>query len=135
MSERSAVQKPMLRYAQEIGWDYVEPEQALIRRSGEAGLYFKDVLETQLLRLNSAVVDASCLPDILRRLNLLRPQQLDITLRFLNLTQLLACDIVPSPFARASRLVVPHSAMQFDPQQSRKAHSSTMNACAFCSAK
>jgi type I restriction enzyme R subunit len=73
MSERSAVQNPMLRYAQEIGWDYLEPEQALILRSGEAGLYFKDVLETQLLRLNPGVVDASRLPDILRRLNLLKP--------------------------------------------------------------
>src|SRR6516225_9211773 len=63
----------MLRYAQEIGWDYLEPEQALVLRGGEAGLYFKDVLETQLLRLNPGVVDASRLPDILRRLNLLKP--------------------------------------------------------------
>ena len=73
MSERSAVQNPMLRYAQEIGWDHVEPEQALILRSGEAGLYFWDVLVTQLLRLNPGAVDASRLPDILRRLNLLKP--------------------------------------------------------------
>ena len=73
MSERSAVQNPMLRYAQQIGWDYVEPEQALTLRGGEAGLYFGDVLQTQLLRLNPGVVDASRLPDILRRLNLLKP--------------------------------------------------------------
>jgi len=73
MTERSAVQNPMLRYAQQIGWDYVEPDQALAQRGGEAGLYFGDVLQTQLLRLNPGVVDASRLPEILRRLNLLKP--------------------------------------------------------------
>ena len=73
MSERSAVQNPMLRYAQQVGWDYVESEQALTLRSGEAGLYFGDVLQTQLLRFNPGVIDASRLPDILRRLNLLKP--------------------------------------------------------------
>jgi type I restriction enzyme, R subunit len=73
VSERSAVQNPMLRYAQAIGWEYVEPEQALALRGGEAGLYFNDVLQTQLVRLNPGVVDASRIPDILRRLNLLRP--------------------------------------------------------------
>jgi len=72
MSERSAVQSPMLCYAHAIGWDYVEPEQALVLRGGEAGLYFTDVLETQLLRLNPGVVDKSRLPDILRRLKLLK---------------------------------------------------------------
>jgi hypothetical protein len=29
MTERSAVQNPMLKYAQQIGWDYVAPEEAL----------------------------------------------------------------------------------------------------------
>src|SRR2546427_770079 len=73
MSERSAVQNPMLCYAHAIGWDYVEPQQALVLRGGETGLYFTDVLETQLLRLNRGVVDKSRLPDILRRLTLLKP--------------------------------------------------------------
>jgi type I restriction enzyme R subunit len=73
MSERSAVQNPMLQYAQEIGWDYVEPGQALKLRGSEAGLYFTDLLETQLLRLNPGVIDANRLPDIRRRLTLLKP--------------------------------------------------------------
>src|SRR5207244_1603780 len=60
-------------YAQAIGWEYVEPEQALALRGGESGLYFTDVLQTQLLRLNPGVVDPSRIPDILRRLNLLKP--------------------------------------------------------------
>ena len=71
MSERSAVQNPMLKYAQEIGWEYVKPDDALAMRGGDTGLYFSGVLEAQLVRLNPGVVDLSLTPDILRRLNLL----------------------------------------------------------------
>jgi type I restriction enzyme, R subunit len=73
MSERSAVQDPMLKYAQEIGWEYVRPEDALALRGGDVGLYFTGVLEAQLVRLNPGVVDTSRTGDILRRLNLLKP--------------------------------------------------------------
>ncbi len=73
MSERSAVQNPMLKYTEEIGWEYVRPEDALALRSGDTGLYFTGVLEAQLVRLNPGVVDTSRTGDILRRLNLLKP--------------------------------------------------------------
>jgi type I restriction enzyme, R subunit len=73
MSERSAVQNPMLKYAQEIGWEYVKPDDALGYREGDTGLYFSGILEAQLVRLNPGVVDLSRTPDILRRLKLLKP--------------------------------------------------------------
>jgi type I restriction enzyme R subunit len=73
MSERSAVQNPMLKYAEEIGWEYVRPEDALSLRGGDRGLYFTGILEAQLVRLNTGIVDASRTGDILRRLNLLKP--------------------------------------------------------------
>ncbi len=73
MSERSAVQDPMLKYAVEIGWEYVRSDDALSLRSGDAGLYFKGILEAQLVRLNPGIVDGSRTGDILRRLNLLKP--------------------------------------------------------------
>ena len=73
MSERSAVQNPMLKYAEGIGWEYVRPEEALALRGGDAGLYFTGVLEAQLVRLNPGTVDLSRTGDILRRLNLFRP--------------------------------------------------------------
>ncbi|AGY57549.1 type I restriction endonuclease subunit R [Gloeobacter kilaueensis] len=73
MSERSAVQNPMLLYASGIGWEYVAPERALALRGGSAGLYFNNILEEQLLRLNPNVVDAARAADILRQLTLLRP--------------------------------------------------------------
>ena len=63
MSERSAVQNPMLKYAEEIGWEYVTPSDALAFRGGDTGLYFTGILEAQLIRLNSGIVDLSRTPD------------------------------------------------------------------------
>jgi type I restriction enzyme, R subunit len=73
MSERSAVQNPMLKYGQEIGWEYVKADDALTFRGSDTGLYFSGILEAQLIRLNPGIVDLSRTPDILRRLNLLKP--------------------------------------------------------------
>jgi type I restriction enzyme R subunit len=73
MSERSAVQNPMLKYAKEIGWEYVRPDDALSLRHGDASLYFTGIIEAQLVRLNPGIVDGSRTGDILRRLNLLKP--------------------------------------------------------------
>jgi type I restriction enzyme R subunit len=73
MSERSAVQNPMLKYAEEIGWEYIRPDDALSLRSGDTGLYFIGILEAQLVRLNPGIVDATRTGDILRRLSLFRP--------------------------------------------------------------
>ena len=73
MTERFAVQNPMLQYAQEIDWEYIPPEEALRLRGGESGLYFTPVLESQLLRLNPNVVDETRCADIMRQLNLLKP--------------------------------------------------------------
>ncbi len=72
MSERSAVQQPMIKYASEIGWQYLKPEEALRLRGGEKGLYFTEVLEAQLIQLNPGIVDGSKAEEIIRQLNLLR---------------------------------------------------------------
>src|SRR5437764_13328376 len=73
MSERSSVQNPMLRYAEEIGWERVSRQEALTLRRGDTGLYFTDVLRDQLVRLNPGVVDAERAGDVIRRLTLLNP--------------------------------------------------------------
>ncbi|MDE0041754.1 MAG: type I restriction endonuclease, partial [Candidatus Poribacteria bacterium] len=73
MSERDAVQNPMLRYADEIGWECVSASQALRMRGGDTNLYFADPLETQLLKLNRDVLDEALCKEILRQLNLLHP--------------------------------------------------------------
>lgn len=40
MSERSTVQDPMIKYAEQIGWQYVRPVEAMKFRGGDTGLYF-----------------------------------------------------------------------------------------------
>ena len=73
MSERTAVQDPMLQYADEIGWRSVSRLEAMGMRGGDTGLYFANVLKTQLMRLNGGILDQSLCDEIVRQLNLLRP--------------------------------------------------------------
>lgn len=72
MSERAAVQDPMLKYADEIGWKSVSRSEAMGMRHGDTGLFFIDVLKTQLMRLNGRILDKSRCDEIVRQLNLLR---------------------------------------------------------------
>ncbi|RKU13115.1 deoxyribonuclease HsdR [Candidatus Poribacteria bacterium] len=72
MSERSAVQEPMLKYADEIGWQSVSQSEAMQMRVGDtATLYFIDVLKAQLLKLNKGIVDDSNCAEVIRQLGLL----------------------------------------------------------------
>lgn len=72
MSERSAVQEPMLKYANEIGWQSVSQSKAMGMRGGDtAALYFFDVLKAQLLKLNDGILDDSNCAEVMRKLGLL----------------------------------------------------------------
>ena len=72
MSERSAVQEPMLKYADEINWQSISPSEATQMRGGNtAARYFTEVLKAQLLKLNKGIVDDSNCADVMRKLGLL----------------------------------------------------------------
>ena len=72
MSERSAVQEPMLKYAAEIGWQSVSQSEAMGMRGGDtAALYFFDTLKSQLLKLNKGIVGDSNCTEVMRKLGLL----------------------------------------------------------------
>lgn len=73
MTERSSVRNPMLRYAEQIGWTYFNPNQAVALRDGDSGLYFANILRDQLQKLNPGIVDLGRAEEIMRKLNLLRP--------------------------------------------------------------
>ena len=73
MSERSAVQNPMLKYADEIGWKSVSQSEAMQMRHGNTGLYFINVLKAQLMKLNRGILDESRCQEIVRQLTLLNP--------------------------------------------------------------
>lgn len=55
-SERHTVQNPFLRYAQEAGWTYLPPQEALRLRGGEDSPFLRTVLIERLQRLNPGVV-------------------------------------------------------------------------------
>lgn len=52
ISENSTVQFPMVRHAVEIGWTAITPDDARIKRGGDAGIFFFDELETKLSTFN-----------------------------------------------------------------------------------
>ncbi len=52
ISEAGTVQFPMVRHAAEIGWTPITPENARAKRGGDAGTFFRDVLEAKLAAFN-----------------------------------------------------------------------------------
>lgn len=52
ISEAGTVQFPMVKHAAEIGWTPISPEDARTKRGGEAGTFFRDVLEAKLSAFN-----------------------------------------------------------------------------------
>jgi type I restriction enzyme R subunit len=52
ISEAGTVQFPMVKHAAEIGWEPVTKEDALVCRGGEAGTFFRGVLEAKLAEFN-----------------------------------------------------------------------------------
>ena len=73
MAERAAVQNPMLEYANQIGWEPISRSAAMQLRGGETGLYFTDVLDAQLMKLNRGILDTGGCEEIIQRLGLLKP--------------------------------------------------------------
>ena len=73
MSERSAVQDPLLKYADEIGWQSISASEAMQMRRGDTELYFADILHAQLIKLNKGVLRESECADVMRQLRSLKP--------------------------------------------------------------
>ena len=55
-NEAATVQFPLVKYADEIGWTIMAPEEALRLRGGEAGLFLYKILEEKLIELNKGLV-------------------------------------------------------------------------------
>ncbi|GAA6735166.1 hypothetical protein YIM1640_23160 [Thermus oshimai] len=73
-SERKAVQEPLIRYAEEAGWEYLPPEEALRLRGGEESPLLRTVFIEQIQRLNPGVVDSVVkAEEVLNRLVRVRP--------------------------------------------------------------
>jgi type I restriction enzyme R subunit len=72
-AEGTAVQYPLIRYAEDAGWEYVSRERASELRRGDTGIVLHDVLIRQLQRLNPGTVDHIRAEDISKRLLRISP--------------------------------------------------------------
>ena len=52
IGEAVTVQFPMVKHVAEIGWILITPDEARAKRGGEAGVFFRDVLEAKLAAFN-----------------------------------------------------------------------------------
>jgi type I restriction enzyme R subunit len=53
ITEAGTVQFPMVKHTAEIGWTPITPDDARIERGGDAGTFFRNVLESKIARFNS----------------------------------------------------------------------------------
>ena len=67
-SERHTVQSPLVRYAEEAGWTYLGPEEALRLRRGETSPILWDVFVEQIQKLNPGRVDHLEAEEVAKRL-------------------------------------------------------------------
>lgn len=70
MSERSAVQNPMLNYADLVGWARLSRQEALKQRGGEGNWLLRPTFEAQLRALNPHVINDQRAAVVLRELSL-----------------------------------------------------------------
>ena len=67
-TERSSVQNPIIEYASQIGWKYLDIDDALRMRGGETGLILRDVFSSQVIKLNSDFANLETANIIIKRL-------------------------------------------------------------------
>lgn len=68
MSERKIVQEPLIKYVKQIGWTYLNRDEAVALRQGEAGLFFYNILKEQLINLNKGIINNEKANEIVKRL-------------------------------------------------------------------
>jgi len=71
-TESATVQDPLVRYAGEIEWKIVPQSEAVGLRKGEGGMFFYNLLEEMLLRLNPGIITLENVDDVIRRLEAVR---------------------------------------------------------------
>jgi type I restriction enzyme, R subunit len=67
-TESATVQNPLVRYAGDIEWEIVPQSEAVSLRKGEGGMFFYNLLEETLLRLNPDIITQENVDDVIRRL-------------------------------------------------------------------
>jgi type I restriction enzyme R subunit len=73
-TEMGTVQYPLIKYAVQIGWKYIRPDEILQLRGGEDRLLLQDTFITQVQRRNPNVVDRGRAEDIAKRISRVLPR-------------------------------------------------------------
>jgi type I restriction enzyme R subunit len=73
-TEAGAVQNPLINYAAQVGWNYLQPEDALQWRGGEGGLLLQETFLAQAQRLNPGILNQARAEDLAKRLCRLLPR-------------------------------------------------------------
>jgi type I restriction enzyme, R subunit len=72
-SELATVQRPLVAYAEAVGWTGVSSEEALRLRGGEGGTIFAEVVRDRLLALNPEYMTEELAETVIERLAGVRP--------------------------------------------------------------
>lgn len=75
-TEKASVQNTLIRYACDIGWDYIKPDEALRLRGGRSGLILKEIFTNQIIKLNADFIDNLMIDDLIKRIERL-PARID----------------------------------------------------------
>ena len=67
-SESSTVQKPLIKYATDIGWNYISQKDAVSFRQGESGILFNRILTDKLIELNSGLITSENVNEVIQRI-------------------------------------------------------------------
>lgn len=67
-TEKATVQDPLIRYAEQIGWTYLSPDDALMQRGSESGMVFRTLLKIRLLALNPDILDDELVDRFIKRI-------------------------------------------------------------------
>ncbi|MEM3374557.1 MAG: HsdR family type I site-specific deoxyribonuclease [Candidatus Woesearchaeota archaeon] len=51
-NEKPSVQDPLIQYACEVGWDYINPKNIELKKKGVSGLILHDIFKEQIQKLN-----------------------------------------------------------------------------------
>lgn len=67
-TEKESVQKPLINYVKEIGWEYLSPEECERLRGGRTGLILKEIFSEQIQKLNSDFINEQMIKELVNRL-------------------------------------------------------------------
>jgi len=73
-TEMGAVQYPFIKYATDVDWTYIKPEEIMRMRGDESGLLLQETFLIQVQRLNPGILDHARAEDLAKRLTRVLPR-------------------------------------------------------------